>query len=55
MGLDDIKNKIVRTPLKPIQTLWFAPLRLIRAVRFANKLNLKIMPEIFEVGIDPEI
>lgn len=55
MGLVDIKDKIARTPLKAIDTFWFDPLRLLRTIRISNKLNLHIVPEIFEAAIDPSI
>ena len=55
MGLDDIKNKVARTPLKPIETFSFDPSRLLRTIRISNKLNLQILPEIFEVALDPKL
>lgn len=40
MGLDDIKNKVARTCLDPLETFLFDPSRLLRTIRISNKLNL---------------
>lgn len=44
-GLDDLKNKTIRTPLEPKITFSDDPLRMMRAVRFATQLNFKIESE----------
>ncbi|WP_285270031.1 CCA tRNA nucleotidyltransferase [Kaistella rhinocerotis] len=41
-GIEDLKKKILRTPLDPVQTYSDDPLRMMRAVRFAATLNFKI-------------
>ncbi len=41
-GLEDLQNKILRTPLEPAQTYSDDPLRMMRAIRFASTLNFDI-------------
>ncbi|KAH8879445.1 poly A polymerase C-terminal region-like protein [Thozetella sp. PMI_491] len=41
-GLADMANKLIRTPLEPLQTFLDDPLRVLRLVRFASRLQFRI-------------
>lgn len=47
-GLQDMENKIIRTPLNPDITYSDDPLRMMRAIRFASQLHFEIEAESLE-------
>ncbi|MCD6201922.1 MAG: HD domain-containing protein [Bacteroidales bacterium] len=47
-GMNDLQNKIVRTPLDPNITFSDDPLRMLRAIRFATQLHFRIAPDVFD-------
>jgi tRNA nucleotidyltransferase/poly(A) polymerase len=46
MGLSDMRDQVLRTPLEPHTTLLDDPLRLMRVLRFALRLNFSIAPDL---------
>ncbi len=50
-GIQDLQDKVIRTPLDPGITYSDDPLRMMRAVRFATQLNFEIDPASFDAII----
>jgi tRNA nucleotidyltransferase (CCA-adding enzyme) len=55
MGLSDMSEGVIRTPLPAVTTFHDDPLRLLRAVRFATRYNFLLDHDIQTVGQMPEI
>ncbi|OGU77496.1 MAG: tRNA nucleotidyltransferase [Ignavibacteria bacterium RBG_16_34_14] len=49
-GIEDLENKLIRTPLNPEITFDDDPLRMMRAFRFASQLQFEVAPEIIETS-----
>uniref|UniRef100_A0A7S1TBR5 Poly A polymerase head domain-containing protein n=1 Tax=Compsopogon caeruleus TaxID=31354 RepID=A0A7S1TBR5_9RHOD len=47
-GISDLRAKVIRTPLPPLTTLLDDPLRALRSIRFASRLNFHVDPELYE-------
>lgn len=47
-GVDDLNNRIIKTPLEPGVTFSDDPLRMLRAIRFATQLDFRIEEKTFE-------
>ena len=46
--MEDIKNKVIKTPLEPSETFSDDPLRMMRAIRFASQLEFNIEAKTLE-------
>jgi len=47
-GIQDLQDKILRTPLDPVKTFDDDPLRMMRAARFSAQLEFTLVPEAME-------
>src|SRR5699024_10744632 len=50
-GIQDLKKKLIRTPVDPLQTFDDDPLRMMRAIRFATQLQFDIEEQTYR-GIE---
>ncbi|KAL7629678.1 CCA tRNA nucleotidyltransferase, mitochondrial [Parahypoxylon ruwenzoriense] len=54
-GLADIQLRLIRTPLEPLQTFMDDPLRVLRLVRFASRLEFTVDLAVQEVMSDRRV
>jgi tRNA nucleotidyltransferase (CCA-adding enzyme) len=54
-GFDDMAKRIIRTPLEPYQTFKDDPLRVLRLIRFASRLDYTIDSEALEAMSNQDI
>jgi poly(A) polymerase len=47
-GLDDLRSRLLRTPLPPLDTFSEDPLRMLRAARFVSQLEFRLAPGVEE-------
>lgn len=55
MGREDMRNGIIRTPLEPMTTFLDDPLRVLRAVRFAARLNFEMTGQVKHAIMDERV
>lgn len=49
-GIKDLKEKIARTPIDPVQTFLDDPLRMLRIIRFASRFDLEVDETIIDAA-----
>lgn len=54
-GLADMREGIIRTPLPAFTTLLDDPLRVLRSVRFASRLDFAMSSDLVEAASDPRV
>lgn len=55
LGVSDLRDGIIRTPLLPLETYLDDPLRVLRTVRFATRFDFKMVPDIHNAATNPEV
>ncbi len=55
LGLQDIRDRVVRTPLPALTTLKDDPLRILRAIRFASRFDFTLSNDIIVSAMHPDV
>ena len=55
MGIDDLRTKLIRTPLQARQTLLDDPLRILRAIRFGSRLGFTLDVDLLRAAATREV
>jgi len=55
LGMEDLQNGFIRTPLDPFQTFMDDPLRILRGFRFAARFGFTIDQQALEAANNPKI
>ncbi|KAG0292236.1 CCA tRNA nucleotidyltransferase, mitochondrial [Linnemannia gamsii] len=55
MGLRDLQDGIIRTPLEAYETFWQDPLRVLRCIRFASRFQFTIAEDAKQAILDARI
>lgn len=54
-GISDLKKGILRTPMEPVQTFLDDPLRVLRVIRFANRFEFDMVPELLVAAKNTDV
>lgn len=55
LGLSDLSQKLIRTPLEPLQTFRDDPLRVLRSIRFASRFGYTLVDDVVAAIKNAEI
>ena len=55
LGISDLQKGILRTPMEPVQTFLDDPLRVLRTIRFANRFEFDMVPELLVAAKNPDV
>ncbi len=54
-GLDDVANRMLRTTIPAESSLWYDPVRILRAIRFSRSHQLNFDSELEYAMENPEL